>query len=413
MRTIIYLPEQNNFNQTVLNRICDAVHSLWKSTEIIFCCSEERFSFYSSLFENKVRTLADETISNSTRVVYYNKEDKIDCDLYEYSAFLKDFIGGIIPINEKINPDFYKHTDSNIFNKNMDLYGGYLLMPYHISVRYPCLGNINELGFKIPKDFQKAADRDNKTKLVVILGGSGSFDPFSPYNKDISSKLQQKLNSFGSCKYIVFNFSMPSAVITDEIMIYLNYVENLRPDYVISHDGFNEAVNAQINDLSITCKNNLIYNHYFELIAKKIYNYEELLHIEKVTHPSIDAESAVRSYISRKKQLQKIVCKISKDAVFINGLQPISYSKKKLSEDEIEYGAEFADKHFSHTFKKVPMIFEMFDKELTSLDSLYVNFNKIFERYNENDTLFGDPVHIVPDGSKIIAQKYFEIISSN
>lgn len=415
-QTWIFFEKEENIN-IYFERCFKVAKERWKEDEVVFYCKFKKINkqhkclFIQSidLLYEKVKNskLVSRLIIDDRKAIQSNIVENLGIPIY------RDIFGGIggfkliYPLGSQ---DDYKFWDSHIFNKIARGYkypgSGYLdYFPYFHIHRSFGQGNTNELGFRF-EDYESLKNPQDNKKLIVILGNSGANDVFCTHDEMFSTQLEKKLEKNYVDIVRVVNFSMPSALVLDEINIFNALVYNLKPDIVISHSGYNDFVHSLTNDKTLLHTYDLIYSNECEIIANKIYNKSEFSN--SPNYSKKDFEHIKNILIKKIIQFQQIVQ--SSGAKFIFGLQPALISKKALSSNEKNY-LQRCDINLEHRHYKI--IFELYEdiaKELQKDVHNFIDFHKIFNKFGEEKFLFFDDVHTNNECNGIIAEIYANYI---
>lgn len=95
-------------------------------------------------------------------------------------------------------------------------------------------------GFRNAQDLYFEKDRDYR--LVVVTGGSEAAG--YSHRVAIAENLEKILNTRPGKKFRVLNLAMNGYCLPQELNAYLHFAYHLRPEIVISHTGYNDAMYA-------------------------------------------------------------------------------------------------------------------------------------------------------------------------
>ncbi len=315
----------------------------------------------------------------------------------------------------------YKFHKTHIFNELQSNFNkGFFYFPYGFTYRMTGLGELDDFGFRIKEDLIKLSKRKIKHKVVCIFGGSAVWSIECLMNEMFTQRLEDFLNNdkelkTKGLKFTCLNFGQSAATIFQSMNYYLLFASQVRPDFVICHDGWNDMLYGSYTDQYLIKEKKMTYSYELEEWALRVnglsdekYKKEEITPFRIKSLP-IDIISA---YTFRKNQFKKIVEKDK--GVFINGIQPTLTDKKKLS----EYESIALDKNLINSVDNWRIVRKnmssMFEKLLESydLDKSLVNFKKIFSKLSSNSTHFIDNIHLTPLGDDVVAKAYKDIIKS-
>ena len=310
------------------------------------------------------------------------------------------------------------NTDTHVFNKlgPKSPEGGFHYFPYGYLFRRTGLVRLNAFGCRINSDFRKLQYRDANHKVIAVFGGSGAFSVHCLDEEMFTFRLEGMLNHYCSkhripLKFTVLNFSIPGYVVMNELLAYMLFCHQIRPDYVIGHDGNNDLGYGLVSDPFLLREYNLTYPYNLERWPQILHGTQDV----PTNQPSVPFEPLncsqdnIDAYILRKMQFQEIV--ESQGSTFIWGFEPLLYSKKKPSPDEQMYlmwleecGSPFPNLLHKH----IPFLYDQCQKRVQMLEGVrLVDFHRYFEQFGEDMTLFNDFIHTTPLGDEKIAECYF------
>lgn len=331
-----------------------------------------------------------------------------------------DKMGRIYPYPTDIDilKENYEHIHAHIFNRLSPKgpFGGFYYFPYGYLFRDTSVGKIDSVGFRVPDNLDWLINREKNHKLIVIFGGSAAFSMFSDTKEMFSSVLQKKLNNrFGEekneMKFTVLNYGMHGNIILNQITNYILYVAKLKPDLVISHDGWNDMAYGLMSDRHLIQKHNIISQNNLENWAQMLHgSYDQTLTQNVIPFESNNIPFIVlRSYIYRKRQFEEIVN--SSGGQFIWGTQPSIFDKEIITETEKKRTDMKQEESLFRVYKDTKLLLQKVQKYLSSnTPKYYVNFCKVFKTAPSDQTHFGDHVHTVPNGDELIAETYCNYI---
>jgi hypothetical protein len=320
----------------------------------------------------------------------------------------------------------FPYLNSHVFQRLSGRKHEFVNFPYGPLYSDVEVGPVNEFGFRIPPDYRKYAIRPAEQKLVAVFGGSAAFSFYCHPEEMFSKRLEEKLNASLSIKgskysFTVLNFGMHDNVVMQQMLTYMLFVHELKPDFVIAHDGHNDIYYGMQGDPFLLNSYEIIYQRYSEEWSKILHNSKtvptpELYSMSLDTQQLNLPENVIGAYMKRKRQFEHIVC--SDGGLFIWGVQPLHCSKSKLSPRELlRYRqAERGKPHSPELIKFLRFLYYaygMMSSELArQLDIHLVDFNRLFQRYDDDYELLWDHCHTSPLGDEIIANQYHEKILS-
>lgn len=400
----------------------------------------ENIIYYTDNTDTNALLLKNDTVSTCVRIftpqvekndilVFYKSEiDKEYHFLYTKFApgqhskedvYTLEIDGRIRASVSELGKKDYPHLDTHPFNKlgpkTPD--GEFYYFPYGYLFKYPGLGSINPFGFRVPDNYSHLEEREKNHKLIIFFGGSAMWSMYSYIHEMFPSVLENKLNELCQSeeidlRFTVLNFGMHGHIVLNEIMTYLLFCQNLKADYIIAHDGWNDLLYGMISDKFLLNEHNLAYQYNLEYWSQLLHQTKNV----KPTQPTGQKFSVVNvphniisAYIERKKQFKNMV--ENEGSQFIWGLQPSIYSKRTHSSDEENYlNSELSHTNpFKEGYKRMPFIYKEYVDTIKKEQNInFFDVHEKFNRYDGQDTLFGDIIHTTPLGDKKIAIHYFE-----
>lgn len=327
--------------------------------------------------------------------------------------------------NSGLDTREYPHLEAHAFNRlsprSPD--GYFYYFPWAYLFRYTGWGPLDAFGFRVPEDLRPVAARPANHKLVAVFGGSAAWSMYCLHNEMFSARLEAMLNE--ACReagldtrYTVLNFGMHGHVLLNQIITYTLFVEQLRPDVVISHDGFNDLGYGQLSD-SYLLRRGITFQTNLEDWATILHQSDPGLktHTDspykaRNLHPAV-----VKAYVDRKRQFMRMV--ESNGARFLWGLQPFVESKAAPCPEEAGYlAAELElvrDRPFSIMYRNQRILFSLAQKAVAKAadPAAVVDTHEAFQAYGADAHLFGDFVHTLPEGDTAIARCYMEYFKNH
>ena len=225
--------------------------------------------------------------------------------------------------SDKVNFDFESFSSKNIFNKlsNSSEYGFYYF-PYGYLYRYPKWGTLNELGFRNKESLHKIREKFKEEIIILVFGNSCAFSILVKDEDTFCSKLESKLNknselikSLGK-KFKVINMGQNANVMMKQIIHFLCFGYQIKPDIVISHSGAGDFHHGQYSDSFLLNNYSLTYHDVHEAWAKKIHDSNHDIDYDfkddtksnfNPVKPKNDPEIVIKSYHDRILQFKQIV----------------------------------------------------------------------------------------------------------
>lgn len=287
--------------------------------------------------------------------------------------------------------------------------------PFGFLYRDEQVGPINEMGFRIPNSKNlKSLKSDDLAKLICIFGGSAAFSINCFLHETFSARLENYLNEQSEkTRYRVLNFAQHAHVVLNELQTYLIFAQELEPDLVIAHDGYNDLLYGANSDPFLLQQHAVTYHinmeSWADILAGK--NESQLATLPEElpirTYPSDIADS----YIKRKRQFRN--CVESTGCKFLSANQPIIIQKPNLTQWEQETALPHIKRHpMKETHNRMEFLYEMYNNALTEKEKQQeLRFTEMLEQ-NSDQSLFTDFVHTTPVADDLIAQTYAKHILS-
>lgn len=318
-------------------------------------------------------------------------------------------------INRKTEDVFTPDTKMNPFMRlsssepNETTY----FFPFGSLVRDISQGGIDSFGFRINGNMNTLASRENNHKLIAVFGGSSVFSVCCLDHETFTHRLEEKLNDTCSethnTVFSVLNFGVPGCTVLNEMVYYIFFCQRIKPDIVISHNGHNDLYHGLSSDPHLLKEYDFSYNPAYTEWSKKIHHTTE--RGIKIDQPLNSPDSIIHCYLNRVDQFKQLV--EGKGGLFFWGLQPLVTSKQSMSEHEKKVLDIYTGllPEIGDNLKKLQFMYRMIDKKAKEEDC--VNFDFLFKRFKNDETLFLDHVHTTPSGDDHIADIYFNRIISS
>jgi hypothetical protein len=327
------------------------------------------------------------------------------------------FSGRMVPYRRDWSSRELQNIDANIFNQLSPREPwGFYYFPFGYLFRFLGIGPINSFGCRITRSLAELSRRDRNHKVVACFGGSAAWSLFCLHHQMYTELLQQRLNAH--CKqhdldlqFTVLNFGQHGHVVMNEMLAYTNFCWDLRPDIVVAHDGYNDAVYGQLCDPRVLDDWDMIYQENLE-------GWSQILHqtgdIPRTQHslPYRAVSQPVRvlkAYAKRKRQFAQVVQ--SNGGMFVWGLQPAASSRKKRS--ALEAGLLKHNRNPDHApvVVNVEGMFRILRQSLRlDDDTPFVDCDAAMSACGADQLMFGDEVHLMPEGDALLAGLYADAI---
>lgn len=271
----------------------------------------------------------------------------------------------------------------------------------------------HEYGFRVPDDYQNLKHRDKKTRLIVFTGGSSCFGYGSFVGERFTDLLEKKLNSDQKdITYHVINFAFEGHQVLNEMITYMLFIMKLKPDMLVSYSGLNDLTMGMLSDNNLQKNYSISTQFYIEQMAARTAGYNKTLPcFSRNGFPVTSASIVIRSYYERIIQFCTMVenngCK------FYSILQPLVYSKKKMSKREklltdmhnsVQKGRSVNAKNGTVNPTTLKFLYEKFSLYAVKKDlPNFINLHSLMHRFGADVTLFNDSAHQSLLGEQIIA----------
>lgn len=313
----------------------------------------------------------------------------------------------------------FPHLGRHIFSRLGGRERGFVNFPFGVLCFDPLSGPIDPFGFRIAFDWRELATRPADHKLAVVFGGSAAFSCSCAYDEMFAHQLEVRLNG-GDAKpgdarqWTVLNFGMHDNVVMQEMLTYLMFVDRLRPEIVIAHDGHNDIWYGLGGDPFLVAGYQLVYQRHAEQWSRLLHKTED--------QPIPDTQSCevgsqqfnlppniLAAYIARKRQFQSVVER--QGSLFLWGLQPLIVSRRTPS--PVERMIAHSVPKRAHTpeegkfFAAIFHVYDLLHQAVTRLDGIrLVDFHALFQTLDGDSQLMSDHVHCTPAGDAAIAEAY-------
>jgi len=446
MKDILILLPPSPFEKEDFNNALMAIEKELKSNKLFLYCNELDEEYYiknynyfkisvlihkneskNSINEHIISRVYKDTLSyekyifvilkniNHEQTVQFNLTTNIN--IYRWQVLNNRICSIKEEILEEEDPEINSNIFSKIHNKQKSLFG---LIPYGFTFRHPGYGYVNELGFRVPKDYHSLKTRDKNHKLICFFGGSCCYSMRVREDETFTFLLEKKLNDYASehklkTKYTVLNFGMMGYVLLNELITYILYAEDLNPDIVIGYHLLNDLQCGMSNDNLLLKKFNIAYNHRYEEWSKILHGSNEKLAWSESTtmhNKKNSPKDIIMAYYNREKQFKKIVT--NNNSKYISIVQPMFFSKQELSQRE-QTGYNYYTNKVVH--KEYTFIQNMYVKYLDYLKSQneyedILDLHTIFNQYDKTHTLFCDSAHTLSKGDYEISQHIFDFLNT-
>lgn len=311
---------------------------------------------------------------------------------------------------------------SHVFNRlgpEFGPFGSYFHFPYGYLYRYPGMGPLNPFGHRIEGPFRHLAQRGADHKLVAVFGGSAAWDMFALPSETFCSKLEAQLNRFGQAlahplRFTVLNFAQHGNVVLNEMLTYLMLVDDLHPEVVLAHDGFNDLLYGSTTDPKLLADWDITYQNNLEAWSQLLHGTRGKVTTQGAEFPYQPVnlpQAIIGAFLRRKLQFHDLVT--ARGGQFVWATQPFMQSKQALSPEELvaQRSGVGAAAAFKVIFSKMPFLYDQLQKvQLPERVRLVLDFHREFSAFGADRTLFCDVVHQNALANGFIAERYLACI---
>ena len=318
-------------------------------------------------------------------------------------------------------PDYDK-IDAHVFNRvSASKEKGYMYFPYGYTYRMAGHGNIDEFGFRIDADLDELKKRKKNHKLICTFGGSTTWSidclPSETYTSQLQNMLNAEALKMGSdCVFTCLNFGQVAYSVLSELNAFVLFAWQLKPDFVIAHDGWNDLLYGSYTDPYLVQERGIVYP--CDLVPWGEYLHDGVGAQTTKNGPKpypfrSPPSSILKAYFDRKMQF-KAICEAA-GARFVWGLQPCAEDKSALSLEELELVSPsnvVNQDDWQYVRKRVPELLRSVARAAeTSIDD-FVDVGASFLRLGAECQHFSDNVHLLPEGDIEVAKVYFDYFKS-
>lgn len=383
-----------------------------------------------SLAGNEVATFNAELVRGFTELVFidgsgeYADADGLaasGADVYRFDQADPGFEIRLVPVGRGRRPSDYPHLANHVFNRvTSALHNHYYFFPYGYLYRYLGVGPVNAFGHRIDTDLAGYRQRAPTHKLIACFGGSSCFSMYCLHDEMFPSRIEAKLNAWAKetgspLEFTVLNFGQHGNVVLNQILTYLLFVQELRPDIVISHDGFNDLGYGQVADSTLLGRHHIVYQDNLEEWAN-ILNKAEAAPpsdgvVDGVRQVQSMPDAVVTAYLARERQFAALATNAG--SRFVWGLQPFLLGKRRHSPAESQFERQAMEgqlnRRYLDCYRNMSFLYESVAvraSEVAGAD--FVNLHREFRDLDGRETHFFDIVHLSPLGDEVVADTYVD-----
>jgi lysophospholipase L1-like esterase len=295
--------------------------------------------------------------------------------------------------------------------------------------------NVNSLGFRGQEiQFEKPKD----IVRIVMLGGSALWGTgvSSDFNT-ISAQLEKKLNELRPPKkFQVINTGDSGYVTAQELIVFYDRALQLKPDIVITFDGYNDLYAGFTNRFAG-------YPQNFQQFKEKLEQHNFLYYLSACVNELLShslfiqkLKNKIRIFISKRTKVgpddipvtyveaSEIAAAYGRNLEFLDiiakaynvrtlyTLQPVlGFGAKKLSEAEKKNLAALNENVFGYSNylnKVYPLFLEQLNRLKKDRQAKILDLTDIFN--SREDTIFIDGVHFSDLANEMVAQRIYETL---
>ncbi len=434
MRAAFVLPDAALTNEAILRTLAGLRYRFPTLNEFALVCPATMTEYYRQLFPTvEITTVTGDRevasappVSQASAVVFLcGPEGRHFCSPTVVQkpggprVYITDYTGIVLTADGSIDEVEYPYLTSHVFMRDGAAMpnGRFCYFPYGYLFRYAGLGPLNEFGHRISRPLREVQERGTDTKLIVVFGGSAAWGMYALHHEMFSQVLEDRLNTFlqeqgAPERFLVLNFAQHGNVLLNHLVTYTLFCVSLRPEIVISHDGFNDMAYGQTSDSLLLNDHAITYQSNIEFWGAQLQMPNPPPTPDPTRLPIRNLPMGIiGAYEERLLQFQQTAQRVT-NSVFINGLQPAVFHKGKTSPlEDVYLKTHHAGKFDIEFVHNLPFLYEQYlGKDPGSRLQHFVNFPDVFRSYGEDVTLFGDIMHTLPAGERVIAGTYFDLI---
>lgn len=332
-------------------------------------------------------------------------------------TFMISWEGRCLPMGRGCEGAELQNIDAHVFNRlSPPQPWGFYYFPFQYLFRYLGMGPIDKFGFRITRSLAELAKRPKRHKVVACFGGSACWSPYALHHQMHTEVLEKRLNEHcrkagHDLEFTVVNMGQHGNMVMNEMLNWVLYCHDLKPDIVIAHDGYNDMVYGQMCDPRLLSES-MAYQENLE-------GWSQILH-QTSQYPRTQNElpyravnqplPVLKAYTRRKRQFADLVTQSG--GFFIWGLQPAACSKKRRPDSEDKLVALMYNRDYAPVVSNVEGLFQMLIKGLKLPEGIpFVDCHTAFGGFAEKSFLLGDDVHLVAAGDAVLAQLYGDTIA--
>lgn len=244
--------------------------------------------------------------------------------------------------------------------------------------------------------FDVFGDNDINNMRIFVLGGSttdGTLFPFKSWAQCLADRIS-------SSNVTIFNGGVVGYTSTQELIKLLRDVLFMKPDMIVVYDGFNDMT-ASAEQSPFAFKELQRAMDYVDQCKDKLWldNFAKNAGPYTGIKPDVDKYEIWLGNIKK----MKAICE-SQGIPFYDFLQPVLYSKKDMTKDEL--GLLWSTWRINECSQWANEFRNRIKSAVNSCEYIY-DLSHIFDH---EDGIYMDDCHVYERGNKIIANSIYEVI---
>ncbi len=257
----------------------------------------------------------------------------------------------------------------------------------------------------------------------MLFGGSVAWGFGASNNENIMSyKIEKKLYELFKKKINIINFAEQMHSSHEELMTFVGYLDEVRPEYVICFSGTNDINRGYKNVSKFTDLNTTWINFFnrgdalgvvrekniLKFLIKIIFrfgNKYQRISSSNLSYQNISEKEIPIKLFSNKIEIMNSIC-ISKKIYILHILQPDLILKKKKITTEFEYFNMLEKSRIDYVKEHMNVFKEYMNTNKLKEESKYVKYLDLTEVFDKMDKpVFIDKAHLNDKGYDIVSEK--------
>jgi hypothetical protein len=317
----------------------------------------------------------------------------------------------------------YDKARAHVFNRvSAKQEKGYVYFPYGYLYRMAGQGPLDEFGFRISADLVKLANRPRNHKLIVTFGGSTTWSidclPSETYTSQLESLLNADIRVQGhGLRYTCLNFGQVAYSVLSEMISFILFAWDIRPNIVLAHDGWNDLLYGSYTDPYLVKERSIVYPCDLEPWGQLLHDGGGVQTAKNgpKPYPLRSAPSHILgAYLYRKHQFLRVA--EAAGCAFVWGLQPCIHDKRSHSKQELSFldpASPTNQDDWRDVRKRVPELLRQVEAAARGSVPHFVNCGEAFADLPSDTQHFTDTVHLTPAGDAEVALVYKNYIVNN